>query len=218
MAGDFTSDRASPGRLSAYVVGKRVMDVLGSGIALAAFLPVCAGISLAVRLDSDGPALFCQERLGRRGRLFRMLKFRTMHAGSAPQVRDNACVVDGDRDPRLTRVGRWLRRWSIDELPQLWNVVTGDMSLVGPRPDLPEALAVYAPRERRRLEVRPGLTGLAQVSGGNLLSARERWELDARYVESMGFLEDLRIVARTIGVVVAGRTAPGTETLEGGRE
>ena len=146
---------------------KRLLDVSVAGGALVLLSPVLAAIAVAVRLTSPGPALYRAQRIGRRGEPFEMLKFRSMVPG-APDVRNaDGSTYSGAEDPRVTRLGRFLRQSSLDELPQLWNVLRGDMSLVGPRPELPDQLQSYSAHERRRLEVRPGITGLAQVSGRN---------------------------------------------------
>ena len=184
---------------------KRALDVGVSAGALVVLSPVLAAIAVAVRTTSDGPALFRNHRLGRHGQTFEMLKFRTMAVG-APDVRnpDGSTYWHPD-DPRTTKVGRWLRRTSLDELPQLWNVLRGDMSLVGPRPDLPDQIRYYAQEDHVRLAVRPGITGLAQVSGRNALTWEERRRLDREYVASMNIINDLRILARTVPGVLSTR-------------
>lgn len=192
---------ATPG----YHAVKRACDVAVSVTALCLLSPVLAGIGLAVRLDSPGPALFRQARLGKGGRQFLLLKFRTM-------VQDAEVVVGADNevsnpvgDPRVTRVGRILRKTSVDELPQLLNVLKGDMSLVGPRPDLPIAIDMYTDEQRHKLDVLPGITGLAQVSGRNQLSAEERWDLDADYARGVTLKNDLSILIRTFSAVITAR-------------
>lgn len=176
--------------------GKRLLDVVGAGLALVLLAPVLAGLALAIWLSMGRPVFFRQERPGFQGRPFRILKFRTMR-----DVRDarGNLLPDGQR---LTRLGAWLRRTSLDELPELWNVLRGDMSLVGPRPLLMRYLPYFRPRERLRFEVRPGITGLAQVSGRNCLGWDQRLELDARYVENLTLGQDLRILGRTILAVL----------------
>lgn len=185
-----------------YAVVKRTFDLAGSAAALAAAAPLLGVCAAGVRLDSKGPVLFRQRRLGRHGKIFELLKFRTMRPDAGVIIGTDRVVVNPVDDPRVTRVGRWLRRWSLDELPQLLNVLRGEMSLVGPRPDLPEALQMYDSRQRRKLEVRPGLTGLAQVSGRNRLGADEKWGFDVRYAECAGPATDLRILARTVWKVL----------------
>ncbi|MBA3298234.1 MAG: sugar transferase [Acidobacteria bacterium] len=188
-----------------YRAVKRVFDVCVSAAALVALAPLLAGIAIAVRLGAPGPALYRSLRLGVGGRTFEMLKFRTMQV-NAPDVRNpDGSTYSGTDDPRITRFGYWLRRTSLDELPQLWNVVRGDMSLVGPRPELPDQVRYYSADDRRRLDVRPGITGLAQVSGRNDLSWTERRALDVHYVASINFREDLRILRLTIPRVMQAR-------------
>lgn len=174
---------------------KRAIDVVWSLYGLMLFAPLLAAAALAIKLDSRGPAFFSMDAAGAGGRPFRQWKLRTMEEGA----REN-----GDRyetsanDPRITRVGRFLRRWSLDELPQLWNVLRGEMSLVGPRPTFAEVAARYSPQQSRRLAMRPGITGLAQVSGRNALRWEERIPLDIYYVEHYSLVLDVRILALTI--------------------
>ena len=166
-------------------------------IALPVLVPAC----LAIRLDSPGSVLYRQLRSGRDGRPFQILKLRTMVDGAdqlGPALTQSA-------DPRITRTGSALRRWSIDELPQLLNVMTGQMSLVGPRPELVTIVAGYTPRQREVLRVRPGITGWAQVNGRDDLSIAEKLELELEYVVNRTTLRDLVILARTVGVVLSGR-------------
>jgi len=172
----------------------RAADVAVAGTALVVASPVLALASLAVKLTSRGPALYRQTRVGRDGVDFELLKLRTMVVGAETQGAGYA--VDKD-DPRITPVGRMLRRLSLDELPQLWNVVRGDMSVVGPRPTLRYQVERYTPHQRRRLDVRPGITGWAQVRGRASLPWAERIELDVWYVEHRSPLLDLKILART---------------------
>ncbi len=194
---------------------KEVVDRLGAGLALLGIAPVLLAIALAVRLDSPGPVLFRQVRIGRDGREFGMLKFRTMVADAEAQ---RAALLDRNEradgllfkiadDPRITRVGRVLRRLSLDELPQLLNVLGGRMSLVGPRPPLPAEVALYDDSVRRRLLVKPGLTGLWQVSGRSDLTWDESVRLDLRYVENWSLLLDLMILWKTASAVIRARGA-----------
>ncbi|MEO6213080.1 MAG: sugar transferase [Vicinamibacterales bacterium] len=184
---------------------KRFLDVCVSAAGLALLSPVLLGIAAAIIISDRGPALYRGQRLGRGGRTFRMLKFRTMTAG-APDVRNPDGSTRSDPgDPRVTRVGRWLRRTSLDELPQLWNVLRGDMSLVGPRPDLPDQIQYYAQADHQRLAVRPGITGLAQVSGRNDITWEQRRALDLQYIALRSFRTDLAILRRTIPGVLRGR-------------
>jgi lipopolysaccharide/colanic/teichoic acid biosynthesis glycosyltransferase len=169
---------------------KRLFDVLMAGVALVLLSPVFLVLAVLIRLGSPGPAIFRQERAGRDGRPFTMYKFRSMRSeadafGPSPS---------SAADPRLTRLGRWLRETSLDELPQLWNILKGDMSLVGPRPLYMSQAEAFTPRQRRRLEVRPGIFGLAQVQGRGELPHEEKLELDVQYVERMSLAQDLRIL------------------------
>jgi len=172
----------------------RAADVAVACTALVVASPVLALASLAVKLTSRGPALYRQTRVGRDGVDFELLKLRTMVVGAETQ---GAGYAVDKGDPRITPVGRMLRRLSLDELPQLWNVVRGDMSVVGPRPTLRYQVERYTPHQRRRLDVRPGITGWAQVRGRASLPWAERIELDVWYVEHRSPLLDLKILART---------------------
>ena len=173
---------------------KRAADVAIAGTALVIASPVLALAALAVKLTSRGPALYRQTRVGKDGADFELLKLRTMVVG-AETLGAGAAVNRGD--PRITTVGRALRRLSLDELPQLWNVVRGDMSVIGPRPTLRYQVEQYTPRQLRRLEVKPGITGWAQVHGRASLPWAERIELDVWYVEHRSPLLDLKILAKT---------------------
>ena len=179
--------------------GKRLLDLCVSVPALLAIAPLFAAIAAAIKLTSRGPVFFVQERLGRDGRTFRTFKFRTM----TDRLRTAHQEIFGKTD-EVTAAGVWLRRFKLDELPQLWNIVNGDMSLVGPRPALPAQLAEYTDLARRRLLARPGLTGLAQVHGNIHLTWPERWVYDAEYVARVSFALDAWIIVRTIAVVLLG--------------
>lgn len=194
--------------------GKRLLDVVGAGLGLLLLAPVFALIAAVVRLDDGGPVFFRQRRVGRGGAPFSILKFRTMCVDAEAKVAELATANQGagplfklQDDPRVTRVGAFLRRTSLDELPQLWNVLTGSMSLVGPRPALPSEVAVYEDFADRRLLVTPGMTGLWQVSGRSDLDWAEGVRLDLHYVENWSFLHDLVILARTIPSVLRSRGA-----------
>jgi len=200
-----------PGPHSLYESTKRAMDLCAAATLLLMLSPVMLLAALTVRQSLGAPVLFVQERIGRAGARFRMVKFRTMLAsapGEEPGPESDA--------RRLTRLGRVLRSTSIDELPELWNVLRGEMSLVGPRPLLPEYLPLYSARQARRHEVRPGITGLAQVSGRNSLDWPSRLELDVRYVEERSMSLDLRILWLTIWKVLRrdGIAQEGRETME----
>ena len=172
----------------------RALDVAGAAIGLALASPFLGAAALAIKLDDRGPVLYRQKRVGRDGREFELLKLRTMVVGAEGQ--GAGWAVDRG-DPRITRVGRALRRLSLDELPQLWNVVRGEMSLIGPRPTLQYQVDQYSPHQRRRLDVRPGITGWAQVQGRASLPWEERIELDVWYVEHRSPWLDAKILART---------------------
>jgi lipopolysaccharide/colanic/teichoic acid biosynthesis glycosyltransferase len=170
--------------------------------------------ALLIKWDSPGPVLFPQVRVGRDGRLFTLYKFRSMVVGAdetKDQLRDlneaTGPLFKIRADPRLTRVGRWLRRLSIDELPQLWNVLKGDMSLVGPRPPVPAEVKQYQPWHRKRLQVDPGVTGLSQVSGRSELTFDEMVMLDLFYAENWSLWLDFKIILRTIPTVILGAGA-----------
>ena len=191
-------------------VGKRALDLLGASIALVFFAPVIALAALAVKIDSRGAALYKSKRLGRNGREFTFYKLRSMHVGAeAERARlMHLNEVDGPvfklrRDPRVTRVGQWLRSTSIDELPQIINVLKGDMSLVGPRPPLPEEADKYEAWQRRRLDVKPGITCLWQISGRSRLGFEEWMRLDLEYIRRQSLATDLRILLRTIPAVLS---------------
>ena len=170
---------------------KWVVDRVAAAVLLVLLWPLLAGIAIWILVDGGRPALLRQERVGKNGRRFTMLKFRTMVPNALELAHD---LTD---DPRITRPGRFLRRTSLDELPQLWNVLRGDMSVIGPRPTLRYQVDRYTDRQRRRLEVRPGLTGLAQVNGRATLAWDDRIELDVWYVEHRSPLVDLKILLRT---------------------
>ncbi len=193
---------------------KRVMDVVLAAVGLVLAAPVLAVAAVAVKLSSPGPVLYRQWRCGLRGRRFVLLKLRTMFVGAEAQqpLVAHLNVMDGPvfkapDDPRVTRVGRVLRRLSIDEVPQLWNVLRGDMSLVGPRPALPEEVERYEPWQRRRLAMRPGLTCLWQVSGRSEVDFATWMNLDLAYIDNWSLWLDLKILLRTIPAVLSGRGA-----------
>jgi lipopolysaccharide/colanic/teichoic acid biosynthesis glycosyltransferase len=179
----------------------RALDMTAAGLGLALASPALAIAAVAIKLSDGGPILYRQRRVGLHGKEFELLKLRTMEVG-AEQKGAGYAVDEGD--PRITRVGRLLRRLSIDEIPQLWNVVHGDMSLVGPRPTLAYQVERYTPRQRRRLEVKPGITGWAQIHGRARLPWEERIELDVWYVEHRSPWLDLKILARTPPALFAG--------------
>lgn len=196
---------------------KRLFDIFASAVLLVVLAPLMGMVALAVRLDSPGPILFRQPRVGLGGRAFDMLKFRTMRSGTSEEkhrlyvrrmLRENGQAPSRERvyklvdDERVTAVGRLLRRTSIDELPQLWNVLRGEMSLVGPRPPLAYEVELYDSRQMRRLECRPGITGLWQVSGRNRLTYSEMCDLDLAYIGDWSPALDFSILLRTVPVVL----------------
>jgi lipopolysaccharide/colanic/teichoic acid biosynthesis glycosyltransferase len=185
--------------------GKRAFDVVASVLLLLVTSPVQVLVAVAVAVVNGRPVLFGQDRPGRNGEVFRLWKFRSMRAERFPGEPDAA---------RLTSLGRFLRSTSLDELPELWNVLRGEMSLVGPRPLLVQYLPLYTPGQARRHEVRPGITGLAQVSGRNALCWEKKFELDVRYVDSLSFAGDLAILVKTVLHVVrrSGISAAGQAT------
>jgi lipopolysaccharide/colanic/teichoic acid biosynthesis glycosyltransferase len=183
---------------------KRVLDIASALTAMAAAVPVLAVLALAITVTSGGPVLFRQQRVGRDGRPFTMLKLRTMVDGAELMVADLLARYDTDErfykfrdDPRITPLGGWLRRWSADELPQLWNVLRGEMSMVGPRPALASEVRAYQPWHRARLAVRPGITGAWQVSGRCEVGFDDCVRLDLAYINDWSLLSDLKILART---------------------
>ncbi len=194
---------------------KRILDVVGSivlAILLAPFFLLVIGL---IRIDSPGPIFFAQQRVGRHGRPFRMFKFRSMYVDAEER---KAALVERNEmeggvlfkmkdDPRITRVGKYIRRGSIDELPQLWNVLKGEMSLVGPRPPLPAEVAEYSLEDRRRLEVVPGITCIWQVSGRSEIPFDRQVELDVAYIESQSLWLDVKLLLRTVPAVLLGKGA-----------
>ena len=197
-----------------HLVVKRVLDVVVAATGLVIAAPILAVAAAAIRLDSTGPIVFRQMRCGLYGRPFLMCKLRTMvnDAEARRQELLHLNEMDGpvfkiQADPRITRVGRWLRRFSLDEIPQLWNVLVGDMSLVGPRPPLPSEVVQYETAERRRLSMRPGLTCLWQINGRNHLEFDEWVKLDLQYIDGWSLASDLKILALTVPTVLRGTGA-----------
>jgi exopolysaccharide biosynthesis polyprenyl glycosylphosphotransferase len=195
-------------------VMKDLVDRVAAGVALLLLSPLMLVLAICVRLSDRGPALFKQTRVGKNGRSFKIYKFRTMVVDAERRLAELREMNEFDgvlfkmrRDPRVTPVGARLRKWSLDELPQLFNVLLGEMSLVGPRPPLPDEAALYADHVRRRLVVKPGLTGLWQVSGRSDLTWEESVRLDLRYVENWSLALDLQILWKTVFVLIRGRGA-----------
>lgn len=184
-----------------YLLTKRLFDILASSVAGAVLLVPMLVIGILIRLESKGPAVYSQERLGMDGRPFIMYKFRSMILDAEPE---GPCWAEED-DPRCTRIGRFLRRSRLDELPQLYNILIGDMSFVGPRPERAcfyEEFSRYIPDFRKRLLVQPGLTGYAQVNGGYHLKPEEKLRYDLEYMEKRTFLLDMRCIFRTVPVML----------------
>jgi lipopolysaccharide/colanic/teichoic acid biosynthesis glycosyltransferase len=199
----------APGRL------KRAVDVAISLVLLTALSPLFALIALAVWVEDGGPIFFSQTRVGTFGRHFKMYKVRSMCLDAELRLQEllaqnqhrEGVTFKLKNDPRITRVGKWLRKFSFDELPQLYNVVIGDMSLVGPRPPIPREVALYSPADRRRLSTKPGITGLWQISGRSEIDFSGQVKLDVDYIENQSLWRDLEILARTVPAVLSGRGA-----------
>jgi exopolysaccharide biosynthesis polyprenyl glycosylphosphotransferase len=190
---------------------KRLIDIVGSSLGLILLSPILAAIGIAIRLDSPGAAVYCSQRVGKKGRRFACYKFRTMGA-DADAVKHQLRHLNERKgpffkianDPRITRLGRWLRKYSLDELPQLWNVLKGEMSLVGPRPPVPEECEDYRPEYLRRLDVKPGVTGLWQVYARKHPSFEKTLSLDLRYIERWTLWLDIKILLKTLPIVING--------------
>jgi lipopolysaccharide/colanic/teichoic acid biosynthesis glycosyltransferase len=202
-------------RVDSAPICKRLVDLLGASAALLLGLPLFCVVALAIKLEDGGPIFFRQTRVGKDGRRFQMYKFRSMtpnaEALKAGLMGQNempgGVLFKIRRDPRVTRVGRICRRMSIDELPQILNVIRGDMSLVGPRPPVPSEVMLYDPHQRRRLDATPGITCLWQVSGRNEIDFTGQVRLDIEYIERQTFAMDLAILVRTLPAVLSGRGA-----------
>jgi undecaprenyl phosphate N,N'-diacetylbacillosamine 1-phosphate transferase len=181
---------------------KRVIDIAVAGTALILTSPLTLTLCVLVRLSSPGPVFFRQVRIGKNGKTYRIWKFRTM-VDRAPDLRNkDGSAYNADDDPRVTAIGRTLRKTSLDELPQLLNVLVGEMSLVGPRPDQADQLQYYSEAEKKKLYVKPGITGLAQISGRNSISWEQRKKFDIEYVEKQSLRLDIAILFRTIPYVL----------------
>ncbi len=198
----------------AYVF-KRLLDVFAAAVLLLLLALPLLTLALLIRLESPGPVLFRQIRVGRWGKLFTLWKFRSMYIDAearkaallAANESGGGVIFKMKQDPRITQVGRFIRKASIDELPQLWNVLVGDMSLVGPRPALPSEVNQYSLADRRRLEVTPGITCIWQVSGRSDIPFPEQVKLDVQYIESSSFWQDILILFKTVPAVLLGRGA-----------
>lgn len=189
---------------------KRILDILLSGIALFLLLPIMLFVMALVGLNLGFPVIFKQKRPGKDGKIFNMYKFRTMTS----EVDDNGNLLPDE--VRLTKFGKFLRSTSLDELPELWNILKGDMSIIGPRPLLEKYLPLYSKEQNRRHEVRPGLTGYAQANGRNALTWQEKFKMDVYYVDHITFLGDLEIILQTIKTVIKrdGISSDTTATME----
>ena len=199
---------------SSYMV-KRVMDIVVSALAMVLLSPLFAGIAIVVKATSRGPAIFSQTRVGRYGRHFKFYKFRSMVQDAESRKEGlesqnesaDGVIFKMKEDPRITKVGRFLRRTSLDELPQLWNVFIGDMSLVGPRPPVPSEVEKYTLEDRKRLDVIPGITCLWQIKGRSEIPFNEQVRLDKEYILAPGIWKDFVILVKTIPAIIGGRGA-----------
>lgn len=196
-------------------LGKRAFDAAASCAALVLISPLWALIALLIKLEDGGPVIFAQTRVGKHGREFKMYKFRSMRPDAEQRLREllaknqhrDGVTFKIKDDPRITRVGRWLRKFSFDELPQFYNVLIGDMSVVGPRPPVPREVALYSLADRRRLAIKPGITCIWQISGRAQIDFHGQVELDVRYIETRTFWSDLRIILKTVPAVLSGTGA-----------
>lgn len=197
------------------LVLKRMFDVVSSGIMIILFTPLFLLIGFLIKLEDRGPVFFVQRRVGRNGREFNMFKYRSMCVDAEAKIRElmeknqhaQGVTFKMKDDPRITRVGKWLRKLSLDELPQLFNVFIGDMSLVGPRPPIPREVALYTQADRRRLAVTPGITCLWQIGGRSEIDFSGQVQLDVQYIESQTFWTDLKILFKTVPAVLMSKGA-----------
>jgi exopolysaccharide biosynthesis polyprenyl glycosylphosphotransferase len=194
---------------------KRMVDIVCSGAALLMLAPLFALIALLIKLEDGGPVIFTQTRVGKFGREFKMYKFRSMCLNAEARLQEllvknnhkQGVTFKIKNDPRLTRIGKWLRKFSFDELPQFFNVFQGEMSLVGPRPPLPREVALYTLADRRRLAAKPGITCIWQISGRSEIDFSGQVKLDVDYIETQSFLMDLKILVKTVPAVLSGKGA-----------
>lgn len=194
---------------------KRFLDVVLSALALVMFSPVFLLVAVLIKLEDGGPVFFSQTRVGQWGREFQMFKFRSMCRDADEKLRDllgsnqhgEGVTFKIKNDPRLTRSGRWLRKFSVDELPQFYNVFRGDMSLFGPRPPVPREVALYTPADRRRLAAVPGITCFWQIGGRSEIDFSRQVQMDVAYIESQSFWVDMKILLKTVPAVLSGRGA-----------
>ena len=209
-----TMNGNSKAKSKAYLIAKRITDVLFSGIGLIILSPVLVIVAIAIKLDSKGPIFFKQDRVGKDEELFSMYKFRSMvvNAEELKKALENQNEMSGPmfkmkKDPRITRVGRFIRKTSIDELPQLVNVIKGDMSLVGPRPSLPKEVEQFEPWMKERLTVQPGITCFWQVMGRNSIPFEEWMKLDVKYVRERNYFLDIKLIFKTFFVLFGDKHA-----------
>ncbi len=201
--------------LSSLLVIKRIMDVVCSLMAIFMLIPLFVVVSVLIVLEDGWPVLYVQQRVGINGRVFNFYKFRSMRRGAdrlkeqlmAQNESSDGVIFKMKKDPRVTRIGRILRRFSIDEAPQFFNVLSGDLSLVGPRPPIPSEVAQYTLEERKRLHVKPGLTCLWQIGGRSEIPFEQQVRLDMEYIHSRGIWQDIRIMLKTVPAVLFGRGA-----------
>jgi lipopolysaccharide/colanic/teichoic acid biosynthesis glycosyltransferase len=194
---------------------KRAFDIVVSSTALLCLLPLFGLISLLIKIEDGGPVMFAQTRVGKGGRLFAMYKFRSMCLNAEEKIKTllaanqhaQGITFKIKKDPRITRVGKWLRKFSLDELPQFYNVLNGTMSIVGPRPPIPREVAQYSMADRRRLTVTPGITCLWQIGGRSEIDFPEQVELDVLYIETQSFWGDVTILVKTVPAVLTGKGA-----------
>jgi exopolysaccharide biosynthesis polyprenyl glycosylphosphotransferase len=194
-----------------YLIGKRCFDIIVSGIAIVCLSPIFLLTALAVKHEDNGPAVFSQNRVGKDGKLFKMYKFRSMYTDAEDRLKELQEQNEADGpvfkikdDPRITKIGHFIRKYSIDELMQLFNVFKGDMSIVGPRPALPNEVAQYDDYAKQRLSVKPGLSCYWQISGRSNIGFAEWMQLDVKYINEMSMLTDLKIILQTIPAVLKG--------------
>lgn len=193
---------------------KRLVDILFAGVMIAVLAPLLVLVAILIKIQSPGPVIFRQKRLGKDGKIFEVLKFRTMHHNAAPIKNRDGSLYTGEDDPRIYPIGRILRKTSLDELPQLGNILLGHMSLIGPRPDLPEHRALYEPGEETKLGLRPGMTGWAMVNGRNSIPWKERVRLDGWYVTHYSLWLDAQIFCLTFPTILTGRGVHQAATTE----
>ena len=210
----FENEVESRGNFSLYEICKRVMDILGAGCGLVLLSPVIIIVAILVKFSSKGPVFFSQKRVGKNGKAFEMYKFRSMVVNAeelkeklAAQNEMSGPMFKMKDDPRVTKVGKFIRKTSLDELPQLWNVIKGDMSLVGPRPSLPKEVAQFEEWMYKRLWVKPGLTCYWQVSGRNNIDFEDWMKLDCKYVDERNLWIDIKLIFKTVGVLFGDKNA-----------